>query len=66
VCGPAFAPGQRYLRGLFSGGTLAYEAQLLLADYLPAVYANAPLDKRFKLAQATVKPGTHHRRPGRG
>jgi FdrA protein len=54
VCGPAFAPGQRYLRGLFSGGTLAYEAQLLLADYLPAVYANAPLDKRFKLAQATV------------
>jgi FdrA protein len=51
---PAFAPGQRYLRGLFSGGTLAYEAQLLLADYLPAVYANAPLDKRFALDKATV------------
>ncbi len=49
-----FASGQRYLRGIFSGGTLAYEAQLLLADYLPAVYANAPLDKRFKLARATA------------
>ncbi|MEZ4866770.1 MAG: acyl-CoA synthetase FdrA [Caldilineaceae bacterium] len=45
---------QRYLRGLFSGGTLAYEAQLILQEYLPAVYANAPLDKRFKLEKATV------------
>lgn len=49
-----FAPTQRYLRGLFSGGTLAYEAQLILQEYLPGVYANAPLDKRFKLAKATV------------
>jgi FdrA protein len=49
-----FAPGQHYLRGVFSGGTLAYEAQLLLADYLPAVYANAPLGKQFKLARATA------------
>jgi FdrA protein len=52
-----FAPGQRYLRGLFSGGTLAYEALLLLQDYLPVVYANAPLDKRFKLAKASVSQG---------
>lgn len=40
-----FAPGQRYLRGLFSGGTLAYEALLILQDYLPLVYSNAPLKK---------------------
>ncbi len=46
-------PG-RYLRGLFSGGTLAYEALLLLQDFLPAVYSNVPLDPRFKLEQATV------------
>jgi FdrA protein len=52
--GPGFAPGQRYLRGLFSGGTLAYEALLLLQDYLPAVYANAPLDKRHRLANSAV------------
>lgn len=44
-----FAQGQRYLRGLFSGGTLAYEAQAILRDYLPGVWANAPLDKAWKL-----------------
>ena len=52
-----FASSQKYLRGLFSGGTLAYEAQLLLRDYVPAVYANAPLDKRFKLEKATLSQG---------
>ncbi len=40
-----FATGQRYLRGLFSGGTLAYEALLILRDHLPIVYSNAPLEK---------------------
>jgi len=49
-----FAPGQRYLRGLFSGGTLAYEALFLLQDYLPAVYSNAPLDKDYRLANSLV------------
>ncbi len=48
-----FAPGQKYLRGIFSGGTLAYEAQLILQDYLPAIYSNAPLDKQFRLVKAT-------------
>lgn len=50
---PPFMPEQRYLRGLFSGGTLAYEALLLLRDYLPAVYSNAPLDAQFYLEKAT-------------
>ena len=49
-----FAPGQRYLRGLFSGGTLAYEALLILQGYLPAVYSNAPLDKEYRLANSLV------------
>ncbi|MCK4470474.1 MAG: FdrA family protein, partial [Anaerolineae bacterium] len=49
-----FAPGQRYLRGLFSGGTLAYEALLILQGYLPAVYSNAPLDKEYHLANSLV------------
>ena len=53
----SFVPTQKYLRGLFSGGTLAYEAQLLLQEYLPTVYANAPLDKRFKLEKSTVSQG---------
>jgi len=50
----SIAPGQRYLRGLFSGGTLAYEALLLLQDYLPVVYSNAPLRKEHRLASSMV------------
>ncbi len=49
-----FAPGQRYVRGVFSGGTLAYEAQLILQDYLPTVYSNAPLKKEHRLPNSLV------------
>ncbi|MCJ7529927.1 MAG: acyl-CoA synthetase FdrA [Anaerolineales bacterium] len=49
-----FAKGQRYLRGLFSGGTLAYEAQHILKNYLTRVYANAPINKELKLANSMV------------
>lgn len=49
-----FATGQRYVRGLFSGGTLQYEALLVLQNYLPVVYSNAPLDKKFRLADSLV------------
>ena len=49
-----FKPSQRYLRGLFSGGTLQYEALLILQNYLPVVYSNAPLDKKNKLADSLV------------
>ena len=49
-----FSPSQRYLRGLFSGGTLAYEALLILQDYLPVVYSNAPLDKDNLLSDSLV------------
>jgi len=49
-----FAPGQRYLRGLFSGGTLAYEALLILQGYLPYVYSNVPIDKEHRLANSSV------------
>ncbi len=49
-----FAAGQRYLRGLFSGGTLAYEALLILQNYLPAVYSNVPLNKEFRLEDSLI------------
>jgi FdrA protein len=49
-----FAPGQRYLRGLFSGGTLAYEAQYILESYISKMYANAPLRKENKLPNSLV------------
>jgi FdrA protein len=49
-----FAEGQRFFRGLFSGGTLAYETLLILNDYLPEVYANVPLDKEYRLKDSLV------------
>ena len=49
-----FTPEQKYFRGLFSGGTLAYEAQHILAGYVPKVWANAPINKEFKLPDAFV------------
>ncbi len=49
-----FAEGQRYLRGLFSGGTLQYEALLVLQHYFPVVYSNAPLDKKYLLEDSLV------------
>ena len=49
-----FAPGQRYLRGLFSGGTLQYEALLILQNNVTVVYSNAPLDKKNKLEDSLV------------
>jgi FdrA protein len=52
-----FAPSQRYLRGLFSGGTLAYEAQLILQDFLPRVASNAPLEKQDKLGNPAASEG---------
>ncbi len=54
---PNFAAGQRYLRGLYSGGTLAYEAQLLLRDYLDNVYSNAPLDRNHRLSSPAISQG---------
>jgi FdrA protein len=36
-------PPQSYLRALYSGGTLAYEALYLLQDALPSVSSNGPL-----------------------
>jgi FdrA protein len=51
---PQFEAGQRYLRGLFSGGTLAYEALLLLQDYVSQVYSNVPLDEEDRLANSLV------------
>ncbi|HYN23007.1 MAG TPA: acyl-CoA synthetase FdrA [Thermoanaerobaculia bacterium] len=42
--------GGRYLRGLFSGGTLAYEALLGLSAFLSPVFSNAPLSESQRLA----------------
>ena len=50
-------PGQLYLRGLFSGGTLAAEALVIWDDILGDVRSNVALDPRLKLADATRSEG---------
>jgi FdrA protein len=44
---PAPKKTAAYLRGLFSGGTLAYEAYLLMQNALGDVFSNIPLDPEF-------------------
>ena len=49
------APGQGYLRGLFSGGTLCYEAQVIWRDLLLSrVFSNAPLNPDDRLPDSTL------------
>ena len=43
------APHRKKVRGLFSGGTLCYEAQLILEELLGEVYSNEPLRERHGL-----------------
>lgn len=42
--------GQKYIRGLFSGGTFCYEAQVLLAQQLGPVWSNTPVDPAYALS----------------
>lgn len=49
---------QRYLRGLFSGGTLCYEAQVIWKDLLDSpVFSNTPLEKAQQLPDSTHSQG---------
>lgn len=51
-------PGQRYLRGLYSGGTLCYEAQVIWQDILAEpVYSNAPLNSANRLKDSNHSQG---------
>ena len=44
------APSQHYVRALYSGGTLCYEAMLLLSEQVGAVASNIPLRPEWELA----------------
>ncbi len=48
---PPLAAGQRYIRGLFSGGTFCYEAALLLDERLANVYSNTPVRREGELSE---------------
>jgi succinyl-CoA synthetase alpha subunit len=43
---------QKYVRGLYTGGTFAYEALVILGRMIGDVYSNAPLDSKLKLADS--------------
>ncbi len=44
------APSQRYLRALFSGGTLCYEAMYVCLQRISSIYSNIPLRSAWELA----------------
>jgi FdrA protein len=46
------ASTQKYVRGLYSGGTLCYEALVLLPRYVGPVHSNTPLDSAEALETA--------------
>jgi FdrA protein len=54
---PRLAPEQRYVRGLFAGGTFCYEAQLVLRPLIGPVTGNAPLEKALRLADSQHSVG---------
>jgi len=54
---PRLAHGQRYLRGLYSGGTFCYEASLLLKKSLGQVYSNTPVDPGDRLDDVWTSKG---------
>lgn len=47
----------QWLRGLFSGGTFCYEAQMLLAPLLGTIHSNAPFPTAQRLTSALVSQG---------
>ena len=44
---------QRYVRGLYTGGTLAYETLVILRSLIPNVYSNVSLDTKLRLPVAS-------------
>lgn len=52
------APGQKYIRGLYSGGTFCYEALLLLTEAFGPIASNTPLEPACMLAD--VWRSRHH------
>ena len=44
------AEGQQYIRGLFSGGTLCYESEIVLKPILGDVFSNAAINPLFKVS----------------
>jgi Succinyl-CoA synthetase, alpha subunit len=54
------APGQKYVRGLYTGGTICDEAMKLLIGDLKHIYSNIPLKPEDRLENARKGPSHEH------
>lgn len=52
-----FSKKQKFVRGLYSGGTFCYEASALLGEALGEVWSNAPVDPKMKIADVWKSRG---------
>ncbi len=50
-------PGQRFVRGIFAGGTLCYQAQQVMGDAGLLAYSNEPVDEKMRLPDRDVSIG---------
>jgi FdrA protein len=50
-------PDRKFVRGLFSGGTLAHETLLIFRELVGEAYSNTPLSDGFELADPNVSRG---------
>ncbi len=48
------ATNQNFVRGLYSGGTLSYEALILMTPLLEEIFSNSPLKPHLKLEDSTL------------
>ena len=53
----SLGPGRRYVRGLYSGGTLAHETLLIFRELIGEAYSNTPLSEGFKLSDPNKSRG---------
>ena len=40
---------QKYIRGIYSGGTFCYESQIIIGKILGPIWSSTPFDKNYKL-----------------
>lgn len=55
--GSALAQRRRFVRGLYSGGTLCEEGLLILSSMLGPVWSNVPVEPDLRLADSRVSQG---------
>lgn len=52
-CAETMSGEQKYIRGLFCGGTFAEEAMVTMQEDIGVIYSNAPLREELRLAKST-------------